>query len=316
MLARMALAAAALTFVVIVASAFMRHTQAGLSCGDWPACYARVVTSDADAAPDTGVRVARIAHRLAASGVLALVIGMLLVAWTQTPPWKREGILALAALVIAGALAVLGIATPGARLPAITLGNLLGGYALLAVLAAAAAPASAASRGARNLARLALAFAFVQAALGGMIGAQFASLACPCADGLRRLVVDRLRRGRVLEPAARTGPDRRPPHPTRRRGGLARAASMERVGDRGADRGRRGLAAQVATSSGAGSGGARRHCRRSGRERRFREAGARLCRRAQRQRSAAHRAAGPGEQPGERPVAAPDRAPAAVARRR
>jgi cytochrome c oxidase assembly protein subunit 15 len=179
MLARMALAAAALTFVVIVASAFMRHTQAGLSCGDWPACYARVVTSDADAAPDTGVRVARIAHRLAASGVLALVIGMLLVAWTQTPPWKREGILALAALVIAGALAVLGIATPGARLPAITLGNLLGGYAMLAVLAAAAAPASAASRGARNFARLALAFAFVQAALGGMIGAQFASLACP-----------------------------------------------------------------------------------------------------------------------------------------
>jgi len=111
--------------------------------------------------------------------VLALVIGMLLVAWTQTPRWKREGILALAALVIAGALAVLGIATPGARLPAITLGNLLGGYALLAVLAAAAAPASVASRGARNLARLALAFVFVQAALGGMIGAQFASLACP-----------------------------------------------------------------------------------------------------------------------------------------
>jgi cytochrome c oxidase assembly protein subunit 15 len=179
MLARMALAAAALTFVVIVASAFMRHVQAGLSCGDWPACYAQAVTPDADAVPGTGVRVARIAHRIAATGVLALVLGMLLMAWTQTPAWKREGALALCALVIAVALAVLGIATPGARLPAITLGNLLGGYAMLAVLAAATAPASTASRGARSVARVALLFVFVQTALGGMIGAQFASLACP-----------------------------------------------------------------------------------------------------------------------------------------
>ena len=179
MLARMALAAAVLTFVVIVASAFMRHAQAGLSCDDWPACYARVVAPDADTMPDAGVRLARIAHRIAATSVLTLVIGMLLVAWTQTPAWTREGSLALCALAIAVALAVLGIATPGARLPAITLGNLLGGYAMLAVLAAAAAQASPAPRRARNLAKLALLFAFVQAALGGMISAQFASLACP-----------------------------------------------------------------------------------------------------------------------------------------
>jgi heme a synthase len=179
MLARMALAAAVLTFVVIVASAFMRHAQAGLSCDDWPACYGQVVAPDAGTMPEAGVRVARIAHRIAATGVLALVIGMLLVAWTQTPAWKREGVLAGCALAIAVALAVLGIATPGARLPAITLGNLLGGFAMLAVLAAAAARTRAASQGARTLARLALVSVFVQAALGGMISAQFASLACP-----------------------------------------------------------------------------------------------------------------------------------------
>jgi len=177
--ARMALAAAALTFIVIVASAFMRHAQAGLSCGDWPACYARIAAPDADTLPGTGVRVARIAHRLAATGVLALVIGMLLIAWTQAPAWKREGALALWALAIAMALAVLGIATPGARLPAVTLGNLLGGYAMLAVLATTAAPASAAPNSARKLAKLALALAFVQTALGGMMGAQFAALVCP-----------------------------------------------------------------------------------------------------------------------------------------
>jgi len=179
---RMALAAAALTFVVIVASAFMRHTQAGLSCAEWPACYAKLDVPGADTVPSAGVRLVRIAHRLAATGVLALVIGLLLIAWTQKPAWKRAGRLALAALVIAGALAVLGIATPGARLPAVTLGNLLGGYAMLAVLAAtyaAMAPAPSAADNARTLATVALMLVFVQAALGTMIGAQFASLACP-----------------------------------------------------------------------------------------------------------------------------------------
>jgi len=40
-----------------------------------------------------------------------LVIGLPLIAWTQKPAWKREGSLALAALVVAVGLAVLGIAT-------------------------------------------------------------------------------------------------------------------------------------------------------------------------------------------------------------
>ena len=177
--ARMALAAAALTFVVIVASAFMRHAQAGLSCGDWPACYARVAAPGVVVAPGAGVGRARIAHRLAATGVLTLVIGMLLVAWTQAAAWKHEGVLALAALAVVAGLAALGAATPGSRLPAVTLGNLLGGYALLAVLAATRVPASAAPRHAQTAARFALALVFVQTALGGMIGAQFAALACP-----------------------------------------------------------------------------------------------------------------------------------------
>jgi heme A synthase len=120
----------------------MRHTQAGLNCDDWPACYGRIVASSADGAagtepaPSTGVRLARIAHRLAATSVLALVIGLLLVAWTQKPAWTREGRLAGLALVVAGGLAVLGIATPGAMLPAVTLGKFAGGYLMLALLIA------------------------------------------------------------------------------------------------------------------------------------------------------------------------------------
>lgn len=187
--AQMAFAAAALTFIVIVASAFMRHTQVGLSCDDWPRCYGTIEALAADAVPSTGVRIVRIAHRIAATSVLALIVGMLLMAWTQKPAWKREGTLAAAALVIAAALAMLGIVTPGARLPAVTLGNLLGGYLMLAVLAAMvaaaptadAAPSRWSARGAplRWLALAVLVLAFAQAALGGSIGAQYALPACP-----------------------------------------------------------------------------------------------------------------------------------------
>jgi cytochrome c oxidase assembly protein subunit 15 len=182
-------AALILAAIVILASAYLRHTQAGLACTDWPACYGRIGVEVPDAVPATGVHLARIAHRLAATSVLALVIGQLLIAWTQRPAWTRDGVLAVAALVVAVALAALGMATPGARLPAVTLGNLLGGYLLLAVLAcgvtaaidALRAPPAAEERAAalRWLAVGGLALVFVQAALGGMIGAQFALTACP-----------------------------------------------------------------------------------------------------------------------------------------
>ena len=187
--ARMALAAAVLTFVVVVASAFMRHTQAGLSCADWPACYGRIAGSADVDTPSTAVRAARIAHRIAATSVLVLVIGLLLVAWTQKPAWKREGSLAFAAFVVAAALAVLGVVTPGAMLPAVTLGNLLGGYLMLALLSATYAaaagsgrPAVARSSPAAPLPWIALAvlvIVFAHAALGNLIGAQYALTACP-----------------------------------------------------------------------------------------------------------------------------------------
>ncbi len=207
--ARIALVAAALTFVVIVASAFMRHTQVGLSCADWPACYGRIDANAADASPSTSVRIVRIAHRIAATGVLALIIGLLLIAWTQKPAWKREGTLAIVALLLAAALAVLGIVTPGAKLPAVTLGNLLGGYLMLAVLAATAATANRGVvpwRGWMPSAQLTwvalavLALVFVQAAVGGSIGAQYALTACPTLGKCPGFPFDEFRMTAALDP--------------------------------------------------------------------------------------------------------------------
>jgi cytochrome c oxidase assembly protein subunit 15 len=184
LVAGLALAAAFLTFVVIVASAFIRHTQAGLACADWPDCYARVPAAEAAAAP-LALRIARGAHRVAAIGVLAPILALALVAWTQRPAWTRIGVLALIALALVVALAALGIATPGARVPAVTLGNLLGGYLLLGVLAATVATSSsegeasgiAAAR--RGVVVAALAAVLLQALLGGLIGAEFTLVEYP-----------------------------------------------------------------------------------------------------------------------------------------
>ncbi len=90
------------------------------------------------------------------------------------------------ALVITMALAALGIATPGTRLPAVMLANLVGGYLLLALFAATLGVTMAARDGSmprraslRLLALVVLALGLVQAAAGGLIGAQFALTACP-----------------------------------------------------------------------------------------------------------------------------------------
>lgn len=226
LLAPFAWLAVFLTFVVIVASAFIRHTQAGLDCADWPACYARVSaesTAEADAeSPSTGVRVARSLHRIAASSALLVILGILLLA-RATESEARARTLAIAALVLAVGLAVLGVATRGARLPAVPLGNLLGGYLMLAVLAAlagsvagaaartdVASGASAAAGTQRHaaspvywLAWTLLALAFMQAVLGGLIGTQFALRSCATLDRCVGAASDAFATGAALDPFRR-----------------------------------------------------------------------------------------------------------------
>lgn len=178
----LAAAAVALTFAVVVASAYLRHWQAGLSCEPWPACYARVDVAAADSQPSASLRAVRLVHRLSAAGVTAAILGLLLLTWTQRPVWLREALTATAALAMAAALAVLGIVTPGSKLPAVVLGNLLGGYSLLALVAATCPPAidaSGSTRSVRLLAIMGVVCAFAVAALGGSIGAHYASRACP-----------------------------------------------------------------------------------------------------------------------------------------
>ncbi|MCC6193902.1 MAG: COX15/CtaA family protein [Burkholderiales bacterium] len=154
-----AIAAAALTFVVIVASAYLRHAQA-IAVGA------------------AGIGVVRGAHRVAATGVSLVLLLMLWLAFRR----RAQRGWTIAAFALVAGLSVLGIGTPGARLPAVALANLLGGLALLAVFAAgyaSAAPAAAIAPPVRRLAAIGVALVLVQALLGGLIATQSALLACP-----------------------------------------------------------------------------------------------------------------------------------------
>jgi len=182
---RMVSVALALVLVITATSAFIRLSQSGLSCGNWPACYGAQAAGPTGAlAVEFPVRIARTAHRIAASiaGVLFVVIAAL--GWDH---WRGDSRRAatVALVVIAGLLAWLGRYTPS-TLPAVTLANLLGGMALLGLLAwlwRPDAPGESGLGDSRLCIVVGLALVALQIAFGGLIGARHAALACTSLPG-------------------------------------------------------------------------------------------------------------------------------------
>jgi cytochrome c oxidase assembly protein subunit 15 len=182
---RLAAACSLLMLLTVAFSAYMRLSQAGLGCADWPACYGQFLR---DAAPHSAavgssaaVAAARLAHRVVATGALVLALLLVLTTLATQPRLGREGRLAAAILALAVALSVLGVFTPGSKLPAVAMGNQLGGFALLALswrLAGVARGGPPPAGALRTLARAALLLAGLQVALGALISSSFAALAC------------------------------------------------------------------------------------------------------------------------------------------
>jgi cytochrome c oxidase assembly protein subunit 15 len=181
------LAALLLVLIITTTSAYIRLSQAGFGCADWPACYGRSVSAPAvgQLIPEQAALFwARALHRLAASSAGILLLLIVFMGWNALQGAAAR-LAAVATVGLAGFLAWLGLLTPS-NLPSVTVGNLLGGMTLLALLWWLHQRGQGSGPG-RTLQRFALAALFLQIALGGMIGARHAVLSCvtlpACAGG-------------------------------------------------------------------------------------------------------------------------------------
>lgn len=160
MIRALAVLACLLTVCVTGASAFIRHSQAGLGCAGQAECRQPAATSGngVAAAPDgtvgiesrpgaagqtRAVVVARALHRVSASLVGLLAIGLLVFGWNGLSRSGRAA--AVLALLLSVFLAWLGRYTPH-PVPWVTIGNVGGGFALAAAFAWSAMQTASGSR--------------------------------------------------------------------------------------------------------------------------------------------------------------------------
>ena len=178
---KLAIAAAVLALIVVIVGAYVRLSDAGLGCPDWPLCYGKPLPSDI-AHPDALARAWKeMGHRYLATTLGLFILALCALAWRKR---RLRGLTTSSAVVVAfqGAL---GMWTVTLLLkPAIVTGHLVGGLATLALLLWLALSESAHERddrlrAMRPLAAATLAIVALQVVLGGWVSANYAALACP-----------------------------------------------------------------------------------------------------------------------------------------
>jgi heme a synthase len=176
-----ALAALCLTFVVVVVGAYVRLSDAGLGCPDWPLCYGKPIPAEVADGHPIAKQWKEMGHRYLAGALGLLLLGLALLAFRHG---KAPG-LAAAIVVLVLFQAALGMWTVTLLLkPAIVTAHLLGGMTIFALLAwynllHRAHVRAPEARALRFPAAAALAVLAVQIALGGWVSANYAALACP-----------------------------------------------------------------------------------------------------------------------------------------
>lgn len=195
---RLLATAVGLALLVATVGAFVRLTDAGLGCPDWPGCYGHLASlpdtpqeiaaaqaQDPRGTYDAGKAFREMLHRYLAGalGLLALALALLCL-FGRGDPRLTRGLLGLLALIAFQAL--LGMWTVTLQLkPLIVTAHLLGGFATLAwlwwlLLRHRNRPAPPAPPPAlRRWCLAALALLVAQIALGGWTSANYAALACP-----------------------------------------------------------------------------------------------------------------------------------------
>jgi cytochrome c oxidase assembly protein subunit 15 len=179
---RLALAGAALAATVVVLGAWVRLTDAGLGCPDWPGCYGHVYPQ---ADHNFSKAIHEMIHRYFATTLGAIILGLL--GWAV---WNRKArgqpLKAVALLFVVVCLqGALGALTVTQLLkPLIVTAHLLGGLSTLAILWwLSLTPERRELRGGelglRKFALLGLAALALQIALGGWTSSNYAAVACP-----------------------------------------------------------------------------------------------------------------------------------------
>ena len=146
---RLAWAALALTLAVVLLGAYVRLSDAGLGCPDWPGCYGRLLDlpddarhiAEASAAyPHRPVEPAKawkeMIHRYCAGLLGLLVLTLAALAWRNRRDSTQPLTLPLALLGLILFQSLLGMWTVTWQLkPVVVMGHLLGGLATLSLLA-------------------------------------------------------------------------------------------------------------------------------------------------------------------------------------
>jgi len=177
----LALAAAALAFIVVVVGAYVRLSDAGLGCPDWPLCYGQPVPSDIADGDALAKAWKEMGHRYLAGTLGALILGLTFWSWKA----RRSRGLVSSILALVLLQATLGAWTVTMLLkPAIVTAHLLGGMATLGALTWLAMsqlrlPPMPQAHRLRIPAAVALSALAVQIALGGWVSSNYAALACP-----------------------------------------------------------------------------------------------------------------------------------------
>ncbi len=196
---RLALVATVLTLCVVVLGAYVRLSDAGLGCPDWPGCYGHLdvpeshsqINAANQAFPHRPVQPAKawkeMIHRYFAGTLGLLILALAWLAWRNRRDPDQQRVLPWVLVVLVVFQALLGRWTVTLQLkPAIVMSHLLGGLTTLALLWWVTLrqgrywqrPLTAPELRLRSWALLGLVILVVQVALGGWTSANYAALAC------------------------------------------------------------------------------------------------------------------------------------------